>query len=389
MKKIILFSCILLISSLVINSCSFTQKYEGLQSDVQVIIDSLIANTEVPGVTVGISLADNSIAVAAGFADVEDKTLMTTESVMMAGSVGKTWVSASIMKLYQEGKIDLNDKAADYLLEDNLWLNKVSNFEDVTIHMLLTHTTGIGRWVFKMNVWKDLMEYPDKIWTNEDRLGYIFDDPALFPAGSAFAYSDVNYLILGMIIEKQTGLDYYDYIKKEFIEKYKLKYTVPSDKRNIEGLVAGYTGMSEAFSLPEKMLKDGLFAFNPQMEWTGGGVATTTTDLAIWAKLLWGGTVLSHETTELMLSPVEFRTFLPERAKYGCGVFVGETNGTSYFGHTGFMPGYGTIVQYIPDYDFSLAIQFNSDAAPDPRSQVLFTNQIKDVIINALSVQEK
>ena len=102
-------------------------------------------------------------------------------------------------------------------------------------------------------------------------------------------------------------------------------------------------------------------ALNPQMEWTGGGLILTTADLALWAKYLYEGKLFTTETLNMMTTPVPFRAALPDQAKYGMGTFIWETEYGKSFGHSGFMPGYMALMEYIPKYGISLAIQLNTD----------------------------
>ncbi|UCG28113.1 MAG: beta-lactamase family protein, partial [Bacteroidales bacterium] len=186
-------------------------------------------------------------------------------------------------------------------------------------------------------------------------------DEPVHPAGEGWAYSDTNYIILGMIIERLMGTGYYDLLKERILEPLSLANTIPADRRELPGLSSGYTGYTGQFGIPEKVSEDGIMVFNPQMEWTGGGLVVTTADLAIWAKRLYEGELFTEETLRMMTTPVPFRAALPDQAKYGMGTFVWEgENGTSY-GHSGFMPGYMALMEYLPVYGFSIAIQFNTD----------------------------
>lgn len=127
-------------------------------------------------------------------------------------------------------------------------------------------------------------------------------------------------------------------------------------------------------------MQNGKYAFNPQMEWNGGGLASTVSDLSLWVKLLYSGNVLKPETKKMLLTPAPYKTTLFENAAYGLGCIMGETDGIKHLGHTGFVPGYITIVQFIPKYDLSIAFQFNSDKLHGDLSKLIF-NKLKNIII--------
>ena len=116
------------------------------------------------------------------------------------------------------------------------------------------------------------------------------------------------------------------------------------------------------------------------MEWTGGGLAASVSDLSLWISQLYGGNVLKPESMKLMLTPAPFRTTLFEDAKYGLGSFIAESDGITYYGHTGFMPGYITFVQYLPGYNIAIAFQVNDDSSHDNFSLKAYFNTIRKVV---------
>ena len=369
--------------------CLSTSVYSQLRKDyiqkiskvIQTRLDSLTNNKVIPGATISIRFKDGTnISLASGLADVENKTPMKPDAVMFSGSVGKTYVAAVVLKLFEQGLVDLNAKAIYYLSNDS-WLLKIHNVKDITVEMLLNHTAGIPEYVYHKELWQQINQNPDKIWSVEERLAFIKDEPETNIPGKGWAYADSHYLILGLIIEKITGKSYYEVLNELILKPCILNKTIPSNKRIIPDLIPGYTNLTADFLLPHKVLNDNKYAFNPQLEWTGGGLVTTVSDLTLWIKQLYGGNVLKPESKKLMLTPVPFKTTLFENAKYGLGCFIGETNGITYYGHTGFAPGYITYVQYIPKYDIALAFQFNDDSTHLNYSMKNFFNTLKNNVI--------
>jgi D-alanyl-D-alanine carboxypeptidase len=210
---------------------------------------------------------------------------------------------------------------------------------------------------------------------------YILNETPLHPAGKSWAYSDSNYILLGAIIEKITGHEYYDSFNTLIASQPKLKNTVPANNRQIKELANGYTGFLTKYNFPEKVAEDGMLILNPQMEWCGGGVASTTTDIARWAKLLYEGKVISKESVRKMVTPSNFETDLPDGARYGYGAIISICNGEEYWGHQGFFPGYRSIVQYSPKFGFSIALQINRDNPITDQSLNRMTKSIKELVI--------
>jgi D-alanyl-D-alanine carboxypeptidase len=106
------------------------------------------------------------------------------------------------------------------------------------------------------------------------------------------------------------------------------------------------------------VLVDGEFVINPQFEWTGGGIASTTADLARWAKLLYEGEAFDAAMLPTMLDGVPAR--LGPNTRYGLGVIIRDTPLGPAWGHSGFFPGYLTEMVYFPDHGIAVAVQFNT-----------------------------
>jgi len=337
----------------------------------QDLLDEAAAQERIYGITLTIIAPDGTeYPMAAGVADREADESMTPDSRMLLGSIGKMYVAASIMQLTEAGKLHLDDPLTKHLKEE--WYQRIPNFGQLTVLHLLRHTSGIPRWVFDPQIWGDLKEDPDKIWSIKDRLAYVFDADSVHAPGEDWAYSDTNYIILGAILEKLTGTSFYAYVQEHLLDPYGLDQTSPSDQRELEGMVPGYTVMGQQLQLPEKLVEDGKYAFNPQLEWCGGGFVTTSTDLARWARQLYTGKVLSEQSTKLLMTPGEQTTELGKGVRYGFGTIVWADGRV---GHTGFMPGYNSAVQYDPASGYAMAIQYNTDGPPREYSAGVILNK--------------
>ena len=357
MKKVF-FLFLMLAATTVIGCLSGQQEISQLQSTLQARLDALFVESRAPGVSVGIVLADGSaFGMTAGFADTTLGLPMEEDSRLMQGSVGKTYVSAVAMQLVHEGLLDLDAKVSTYLGEEP-WFDRLPNHAEVTVRHLMTHTSGIIRYEFDDRFISDLVASPDRVWQPEELLAYLFDTEAPFAVGEGWDYSDTNYIILGMIIELLTGNTYYDEMRSRILEPLQLQNTVPTNTRSVPGLVQGYAGVENLFRVPDAVIVDGQFAINPQFEWTGGGIASTTSDLARWAKDLYEGRAFDESMLPVMLEGVPAR--LGPNSQYGLGVIIRETPLGPNWGHSGFFPGYLTEMAYFPDHEFAIAVQLNS-----------------------------
>ncbi|HEX7176183.1 MAG TPA: serine hydrolase domain-containing protein [Pyrinomonadaceae bacterium] len=335
-----------------------------LRRRLQEKLDALHAAGRFPGATAGFAFADGtSLGLSVGTSDTQKKTPMRPNDLMLQGSVGKTYAAAVALQLVAEKKIGLDDKVEKYLGRES-WFARLPNARDITVRMLMNHTSGLVRYEFKEQFTKDLTANPDKVWKPEELVAYVLDTAPPFAAGRGWDYSDTNYIVLGMIVERVTGRRYYDEVRRRLLGPLKLRRTVPSDARRIPGLAQGYAGADNPFGGTDAMIDSaGRFAINPQFEWTGGGIASTTEDLARWARALYEGRAFDRALMPQVLDGVAAK--LGPGTKYGLGVIIRETELGVVYGHSGFFPGYLTEMAYFPDLKAAVAVQVNTSA---PRS---------------------
>lgn len=313
-----------------------------------------------PGATLGVVLEDGeSFGLAVGYSDRDARTAMKPSDRMLAGSTGKTFAAAMAMQLVKDGKIGLDDKVEKYLGKET-WYSRLPNAKDITVRQLMNHTSGLVRYEFKKEFTDFLTANPYKVWTPEERLAYLFDEKPPFDAGKGWDYSDTNYIVLGMIIERVTGKQFYNDANKRFVKKFKLSNTIPQEGPVLKGVIQGYAGANNPFGGKDAMIENGKFVVNPQLEWTGGGWASTGEDLARWAKLMYEGKAFDASMVPVMLDGVPAK--LGPNVKYGLGVIIRPTASGITYGHSGFFPGYVTDMMYFPEKKIAVAVQVNTSA---------------------------
>jgi D-alanyl-D-alanine carboxypeptidase len=330
----------------------------ALRTQLQSTLVAIYEAGNFPGATAAVALPDGStLLVAVGYSDSTRRIPMRPGDRMLQGSVGKTYYAAVAMQLVGEELLDLDAPVSDYL-GDRVWFDRIPNAADITVRNLMNHTSGVMRYEFKEQFLEDLLADPDKHWEPEELVAYVLDEEASFAAGEGWEYSDTNYILLGMIIESITGRTLYEEVESRLLEPLGLRNTVPSDSRTIPGLVQGYAGAGNPFTgTDEVLLEDGRFAINPQFEWAGGGMASTTEDLALWMKAVYEGKAFDSELLEQVLDGVPAR--LGPGSRYGLGVIILEMPAGLSYGHSGFFPGYLTQVAYFPEAQVAVAVQVN------------------------------
>jgi D-alanyl-D-alanine carboxypeptidase len=156
-----------------------------------------------------------------------------------------------------------------------------------------------------------------------------------------------------------TGRKFYDEANRRLLKPLKLTDTIPQDGPRLKGVVQGYAGPNNPFGGTDAMIVNGRFAINPQFEWTGGGYASTATDLARWAKLIYEGKAFSPKLLPQVLDGVS-APMLGRETKYGLGVIIRKTALGTAYGHSGFFPGYMTDMMYFPEQRVAIAVQVNT-----------------------------
>lgn len=365
---------------------AFTHSIEdpqaALKSALQSELETIISESGIPGMTMAIRIdRDSEILLAAGYAE-KGKVKMNPSDRMPGGSTGKMYVSAIALELVQSGRLDINEKISSFFTHED-WLEQLPNGNEITVRDLMKHTSGLPRYIFQPEFIESIKNTPLIDRSPEQCIAFVLNKDPLFRAGGGFAYSDTNYLILGLIIETITGQSYNDLLEG-FISKHNLTNTNPAVSRKQAGLVQGYIGSQNFFGLPSEMLQDGLLAINPAFEWTGGGTITNVSDLAGLAYLIHNNRLLDSTTYEQFVSPVHMRSGQPHYDGYGLGTFVWSQGGDLKYGHSGFFPGYQTHVEYSTDKQYSIAIQINTDEGMNLQSITYRLEKILDKYLDRI-----
>lgn len=320
-------------------------------------LGEIFESANAPGLSFSIVWPDGSTStIVKGMANVEKQLPMSTDTKMLGGSTGKVFYSVVAMQLIEEGKISLDEPVINRMA-DYTWFKRLPNASELTVRHLMRHQSGLPRYVFKEAFQADVIKDANKVWKPEELLAYVFDDQPLFEVGKDFAYSDTNYIVLAMLIEKVTGNTLYTEVKQRVLRKAGLKQVVPQDKRKYDNLAQGYNGENDPF-FPGKALDDqGQSRYNWQFEWAGGGLVITTHDLALLGKKIYEGKMFNPELLDEYFDGVPAGNL---GGHWGLGVHIQERSGGKIYGHSGFMPGYVTNMLYFEKGKFAICYQINT-----------------------------
>jgi D-alanyl-D-alanine carboxypeptidase len=326
------------------------ERLARILSAVRSRLEESRAEWKFPGATAAFVLpGGRSASVSTGLADIETKTALKPSDMMPAGSVGKTFVAAVALRLVEGGRLKLDDRL-EQLLGSERWFARLPNSKDLTLRILLNHSSGIPNHVEDAAFLKALFNNSARDMRHEELLAYVLDKKPLFPAGRGYHYADTNYILAGLAVERAAGRTLYEEAAELILKPLGLAQTVPSDSATLGGVANGYLKN-------RPVVVAGRFTVNPQWEWAGGGFASTAEDLARWAQALYGGSVLRTATLEEMFRS----TTEGEGAGYGLGVETKESRWGKSYGHDGEFPGYLSDVRYYPRYRVAVAVQVNAD----------------------------
>lgn len=342
-------------------------KAASLNTRLHEALDHVREQQHVPGCVAAYVLADGRAhAFASGLADVEYRRPMTPETRLMSGSIGKMFVAATALTLVRDGTLDL-DAPISRWLGNEPWFSHLPNGDQITLRMLLTHSSGLRDHVFLPSFSRDVvasLATPDYVFPPERLVSYVLDTVPLFPAGRGYAYSDTGYILAGMIIERASGRPYDELVQERILYPLNLSLTSPSAGRIHAGLAQGYVDPQNPIIRGlTTSLERGVYRFNPGSEWTGGGLVTNARDLATWIHALFGGRVLPAEVAQQI---IDSKVPIAERRGYGLGAYLLETEFGPLYGHGGWFLGFRSYVAYVAERRTAVAVQCNSDKSnPD------------------------
>ncbi len=332
---------------------------DDLTARAQARLDAWRERVKAPGATAAVILPGGKvISIASGVARKSTGAPLKPDARMLAGSIGKTYVSAVVLQLVEEGKLDLDTPIGKWIGGEP-WFGRLPNASALTLRMLMRHTSGIEEYVESEPFIAALQKEPQRRWKPEELAAFMFDKPPLFPPDKGWSYADANYIVVGIVMEKVTRQRIFDEVTRRIVDRYKLTDTYPSERRELPGLTCGHSAEWSPFPWKGETITDGKFVFDPQCEWCGGGMVSTSRDLARWAKVLYDGDVLKATTRAELLKGVKAKT--GPNDEYGLGVILWPSPHGRCMGHAGWFPGYLSQMTWYAEKKIAAAMQTNCD----------------------------
>lgn len=307
----------------------------------------------IPGMSATIIFPDDSMwSSASGMADVDLGEVATADTPFVVGSITKTFVSAAIMQLVDEGKLSLDDPLAN-------WLPDYPKAAQITLRMLLGHTSGIFN-LYESPDYSRVLTNPHKTWTPQDVLDKLAGPPYCDP-GECYHYSNTGFILLGLVIEAQTGNSFGQVIRQRFLTPLGLDATYFQG----DGPPPANTARGYRESQGSTVAIDDGSGYRPTQSegtviWAAGGIVASAPDIAHWGRALYGGSVVSADALAQMTDFV----FEPgnEGGYYGLGTRMRKFDGISMEGHTGTLRAFNAAMWYLPSLDLTVVVMTNHTA---------------------------
>jgi D-alanyl-D-alanine carboxypeptidase len=301
------------------------------------------------GVSAALVLPDGSIWAGTSGQNTSDPTvLLRTDHLLGMGSVSKTITATAILKLKEDGLLLLSDRLSKWSL--------AFNFVDstITVRQLLNHTSGIYNYTDNVAFADSVRADFARVWKPEEVLTK-FLKPRLFAPGASWSYSNSNYVLLGLIIERASGKPYHEYVRTNILEKAGLPNIslFPNEQPNlpIADLWADLLGIGVPIDLREVSISmNGLFS----AAWSAGAFLSTPSDIGRFMWLLQRGDMLSSA----LLADMRTTVAAGPGYRYGLGMIEATLNSKKVFGHDGDII-YKASVYYSPSDDVAIAVQTN------------------------------
>lgn len=359
---------IILIAVIIIPGCNISK----LDSDSERLVnfaDSLfqvnVDSNMIAGASVIVSQKGNILLNKTyGYGSLELSVPVPDNASFEIGSVTKQFTATAILMLADEEKLSLNDDITDYLDFD-------TGGRSITIKHLLNHTSGIPSYTEIPEFWGISMNHFER----DTLLRIIEKKDFLFEPGEALIYNNSGYFLLGLIIEKVSGMSYEEYLKTKIFDPLGMENTYYcSNSAVIRNKVYGYEYSAEG--LKQKSYLDHTWPY------AAGSLGSSTKDLLSWMKALHSGEILDNDLYSLLITPGELND--GTEVRYASGIINFSAYGNKCIGHGGGINGFLSDTRYFPEFDLYIICLVNTTG---PSGADFFAEQLTWKLISKKDIK--
>jgi D-alanyl-D-alanine carboxypeptidase len=337
---------------------------------LQSVVDATARQLMVPGYLVLLRTPQGEFTAASGTTTIGEQKLPTVDTHFRIASVTKTMTAAATLLLAQNGKLRLDDPVSKYVPE-------VPNGANITIAQLLEMRSGLYSFTDAEAITNSLDNTPTRVWTPQQLLDIGFAHPPNFAPGAQYEYSNTNYVILGLIVERLEGKPLATVFEDRLFRPLGMTNTMfpPAASSTIpapfsHGYLYGgsstmmygsppYTPAMEAAAKAGTLRPKDYTDVNHSFSFAAGAVISTAADLATWMAALAGGKVFNAEYQKIWQDSAKIIDPKNSYNWYGYGIDQLRWGQTIVDLHGGQTPGFNTEAGYDPKTDMTFVIWSN------------------------------
>lgn len=317
-----------------------------------------------PSVVLMVTVPDEVAYVGVrGLADLDAGTPANTDDHYRIGSITKTFVAVTILRLQEEDILSVDDPISEWLPDDII--NSLPYSEDLTLYHLLSMTSGVFSYT-DSDAYNDAVEDdPNHAWTAAETLAYVVDEQPDFAPGQGWYYSNSNYILLELVIEEATGQSLAEALDEYIFTPVGMSESWLEDGADIgDGIVRGY-GLNDDDEWED------ITEVNDGIGLGDGGIVSTAHDMERFARALFEGDLLTEDSMDEMS---DWEDTDEDDSYYGLGLAMDDTEVGQVWGHDGATAGFQSVMAYSPDSEAVVIIltnDFDSEIMEDLLVDVL------------------
>lgn len=323
----------------------------------QTMLDRWRSRAEVPAVVVGVQTSDAAPWVgASGTSERYGHHAVDPSATFRVASITKTFVAVVILQLVEEGKLTLDAPLSAY--------RPALPYGHVTIRQLLNHTSGVPDYSQATDLGKELLTHRDRRWSSTEVIALIENNKPQFPAGAGYQYSNTDYVLLGEIISAVTGTSWARQMRDRILDPLHLDSTyIPGTEPVRLRPLPGYFDTDNDGD-EEDVETDGTWPALETSEGPAGAMVSNARDLLTFGDALFHGRLLQQRSFQAMVAEGQFH---PRNSNYGLGLEILRPDyQTTIWGHGGYLPGFKTVLWYVPSRDAVIVALANHSRANPP-----------------------
>jgi CubicO group peptidase (beta-lactamase class C family) len=366
-SHIALFACVLSAALLTAQSASAATPDSGFAVSARIdkLVHEEVMRQKIPGAAVAVIKSDKVIkAQGYGLADIENDVSVTPETIFQSGSLAKQFTAMAVMLLVEGGQLSLADTLTKFFPD------APESWRTITIRHLLTHTSGL------MDYFDDQELDLRKDYTEDQFAKLAYGFTTEFSPGARWSYSNTNYVLIGIIIHKVSGVFYGDLLAERVFKPTGMKTArVISEADIVPHRASGYR-------LVDDQIKNQEWVAPSWLTTADGSLYFSLQDLLAWDTAVRARAILKPESWQEILSPVTLNS--GKTYPYGFGWFLDERGGKPLYNHGGGMQGFTSWLSHFVKDDLTVIVLANLEQSrPD-----FFIDSIAAIFDSGLTLPE-